>query len=65
MHYGANLSKFACLCSKLFISVYDEYVKSMQVSLIIPDFTISEEGSSCNYLFLGLILAPFYFQSSS
>ena len=30
-----------------------------EASLIVPDFTISVYSSSCNYLFFGLILAPF------
>ena len=29
-----------------------------EASLLVLDFTISVLGSSCNYLFLGLILAP-------
>ena len=29
-----------------------------EASLIVPDFTISKSGSSCNYLFFGPILAP-------
>ena len=29
-----------------------------EASLLVLDFTISVLGSSCNYLFLGLMLAP-------
>ena len=36
---------------------------SPEASLVIPDFTISVYGSSCTYLFFGLILTPLLFLS--
>ena len=32
-----------------------------EASLIVTDFTLSVHGSSCNYLFFGLLVAPFAF----
>ena len=37
--------------------IYLNCCKFTEVSLIYPDFTISEYGSSCRYLFFGLILS--------
>ena len=39
--------------------LFEEEKNSLsEASLLVLDFTISVLGSSCNYLFLGLMLAP-------